>query len=77
MTSLFYEFDSLNSSESRGKFETIKSLKPRVNHFRIRGVTIALVRRDNGFKMIEEEMRPTHVEIVVRGDDIGDIERCV
>ena len=77
MKSRVYKFHGLNCSKGRGKVETIKALKTYLNKFGLRGITITSLHGDNEFTMVEEALRPIHVEIAARGEHVGDIERNV
>ena len=77
MKSCVYKFHGINACRGRSKVETISAIKAYLNKFGVCGVSVTTIYVDNEFEKIVEAVRPIHVEIVGRGQHVGDIERCV
>ena len=77
MKSRVYKFHGTNACRGCSKVDTSSAIKSYLNKFGVRGVSVTTIYQDNAFEKIVEAVRPIHLEIVVRGQHVGDIERCV
>ena len=77
MKSSVYKSHGINACRGRGKVETSSAIKAFLNKFGVRGVSITTIYGDNEFEKMIEALRPIHVDIVGRGQYVGDIECCV
>ena len=77
MKSRVYKFHGINACRGCGKVETISAIKAYLNNFGVRGISVTTIYGDNEFEKIVEAVRPIHVEIVGRGQHVGDLECCV
>ena len=77
MKACVYKFHGINAFRGRGKVDTSRAIKAYQNKFGVRGVSVTKIYGDNKFEKIVEAVRPIHVDIVGRGQHVGDIKRCV
>ena len=67
-----------NHAEFKRKYnkkDMLAGIRNCINMYHARGLTVVQLNGDNKLSSIEEDIRPTRLNIVAAGEHVGDIER--